>query len=225
MQSSNSGSKGLKIVAISSEPLELENLRKKKTGGNSGTRDSKTCRQLTDLPHGTPLLSASHKRKVYSDSIRQYFDGGLSKSPGRFGTGSFGHGKSNLVPSVSSQYSNIHSLFNRQGKCVGNRLSRLNANGKYEWRLHPKLFSWINQIWGPFSIDQFATMTNTQLPRYNSRFFDPKLEGIGSTTKLDSGKQFCQSTIPTHSTGHRTFETTKSSGNIDRYVNKLFEHD
>ena len=45
--------------------------------------------------HGTPLLFANHKRKVCSNSIRQYFNGGLSKSPGRFSTGSFGHDKSN----------------------------------------------------------------------------------------------------------------------------------
>lgn len=58
---------------------------------------------------------------------------------------------------------------------LADQLSRL--NGKYEWRLHPKLFNWINQIWGPHSINRFATMTNTQLSRYNSRSFDPKSEG------------------------------------------------
>jgi len=59
---------------------------------------------------------------------------------------------------------------------LADQLSRLNL--KYEWRLHPKLFKWINNMWGPHSIDRFATMTNTQLPRYNSRFFDPKSEGV-----------------------------------------------
>ena len=115
----NSSSRGLKIVAISSNTWNWNNLLK--NGGNLDFHRRVTHRlgsmdpgpasrrrleretpkhaiklQRADCSfHGTPLLFASHKRKVCSNSIRQYFNGGLSKSPGRFSTGSFGHDKSN----------------------------------------------------------------------------------------------------------------------------------
>jgi hypothetical protein len=59
---------------------------------------------------------------------------------------------------------------------LADRLSRLNLT--HEWRLHTKLFKWIDNIWGPHTVDRFATLTNTQLPRYNSRFYDPKSEAV-----------------------------------------------
>lgn len=55
-------------------------------------------------------------------------------------------------------------------------LSRL--PNKYEWKLHPNLFSYINKIWGPHSIDRFATLANTQLPVFNSRYAEPLTAGI-----------------------------------------------
>ena len=53
-------------------------------------------------------------------------------------------------------------------------LSRLNPST--EWSLHPTTFTQLEMRWGPHTVDRFATDKNHQLPRYNSRFYDPKAE-------------------------------------------------
>lgn len=63
------------------------------------------------------------------------------------------------------------------------RLSRL--SDKYEWALNPRIFRHINRVWGPHSIDRFATFTNSQLPVFNSRFWDPKTAGIDALAQID----------------------------------------
>ena len=46
--------------------------------------------------------------------------------------------------------------------------------------LHPALFRWLNRRLGPFSIDRFASNLNAQLPRFNTRFWEPNSEGINA---------------------------------------------
>jgi len=60
-------------------------------------------------------------------------------------------------------------------------LSRLNP--ATEWSLHPETFKQLEDLWGPHTVDRFATSNNTQLPRYNSRFFDPQAEATDAMTQ------------------------------------------
>jgi hypothetical protein len=39
-----------------------------------------------------------------------------------------------------------------------------------DWQLNPRIFTYLDSMWGPHSIDRFATHGNWQLPRYNSRW-------------------------------------------------------
>ena len=74
---------------------------------------------------------------------------------------------------------NIHlkaSYLAGRENTLADALSRLNP--RYEYKLHTALFHWLDRKWGPHTIDRCATMLNTQLPRYNSRFFDPKAEAV-----------------------------------------------
>ena len=41
------------------------------------------------------------------------------------------------------------------------------------WKLNPKVFLTLDQLWGPLTIDLFADRMNTQLPNYMSWFPDP----------------------------------------------------
>ena len=66
---------------------------------------------------------------------------------------------------------------------LADSLSRLNP--KYEWQLHPLLFKCIDSRWGPHTIDRFATMSNTQINRYNSRFADPFSQGVDALAQTD----------------------------------------
>lgn len=56
------------------------------------------------------------------------------------------------------------------------RLSRLPA--QYEWFMHPSLFAYIDSLFGPHTIDRFASILTRQITRYNSLFWDPETEGV-----------------------------------------------
>ena len=53
-------------------------------------------------------------------------------------------------------------------------LSRLHDNS--DWAVNPKIFRHLDKLYGPHSIDRFASMENRQLPRYNSKWRDPLCE-------------------------------------------------
>lgn len=50
---------------------------------------------------------------------------------------------------------------------TADRLSR-KVTDRTDWKLNPVLFEAIQQLWGPFTVDLFATALNTQLPRFVS---------------------------------------------------------
>jgi hypothetical protein len=45
-------------------------------------------------------------------------------------------------------------------------------------QLNPRLFTYLQVRWGPYSIDLFACMLNTQLPRFNVTWRDPQYEDV-----------------------------------------------
>ena len=47
-----------------------------------------------------------------------------------------------------------------------------------DWGISDILFNWLEELWGPHSIDRFANYLNTKLPRYNSRYWNPGSESI-----------------------------------------------
>jgi hypothetical protein len=69
---------------------------------------------------------------------------------------------------------------------LADQLSR--ASQKYSWMLHPKLFHHIDTLFGPHDIDRFASMTTTQLPRYNSLYHDPFTEGVDALAQTNWSK-------------------------------------
>ena len=66
-------------------------------------------------------------------------------------------------------------------------LSRLPLH--YEWKLHPALFSMIDNAWGYHTVDRFACLATTQLPRYNSRYHDPMSEGVDALAQQNWGSE------------------------------------
>jgi len=55
-----------------------------------------------------------------------------------------------------------------------------------DWQLNPKLFRYMDKLWGPHTIDRFASMENAMVPRYNSRWLDPRSEGVDSLRFSDA---------------------------------------
>lgn len=64
-------------------------------------------------------------------------------------------------------------------------LSRVQS--QYEWALHPRLFQYLDNVWGPHTIDRFASMNTTQTVKYNSRFLDPCCLGVDALYQSDWG--------------------------------------
>jgi hypothetical protein len=59
---------------------------------------------------------------------------------------------------------------------TADQASRMSLD-RHEWKVHPKIFNFLNRIWGPFQLDLFASRTNSQLPRYYAWKPDPFSEG------------------------------------------------
>ena len=62
-------------------------------------------------------------------------------------------------------------------------LSRISS--KYDWVVNPLIFKELDKRWGPHTIDRFAACHNAQLPRYNSRHWDPKSAGVDAMAQQD----------------------------------------
>ena len=63
------------------------------------------------------------------------------------------------------------------------QLSRMSST--YEWMLHPNLFRYLDRVWGPHQVDRFASFMTTQLPEYNSMFWDPLTHGVNALAQTD----------------------------------------
>ena len=57
-----------------------------------------------------------------------------------------------------------------------------------DWQLNPAVFSSLDALWGPHSVDRFATCDNTQLIRFNSRYWSPGTEAVDTFTVNWSGE-------------------------------------
>ena len=49
---------------------------------------------------------------------------------------------------------------------------------KGDWRLQRRWFLHLDSIWGPHTVDRFASRDNTHLPRFNTAWWDPQAEGL-----------------------------------------------
>ena len=47
-----------------------------------------------------------------------------------------------------------------------------------DWGTTSEFFIFMNQLWGPYTVDRFANYENTKLPRFNSRFWSPGCENV-----------------------------------------------
>ena len=82
--------------------------------------------------------------------------------------------------SVSSKIRIESEWIPREANQQADFLSRI--VDKDDWSLHPDLFQILDAKWGPHTIDRFASYFNTQLPRFNSRFWNPGVEAVDAFT-------------------------------------------
>ena len=51
-----------------------------------------------------------------------------------------------------------------------------------DYKLDPSVFRAIDQLWGPHTYDRFASMITTQLPRFSSKYMNPKCDSTDAFT-------------------------------------------
>ena len=51
-----------------------------------------------------------------------------------------------------------------------------------DWMLNPQVFEQLDTLWGPHTVDRFASCDNAQLPRFNSRCWNPGSEAVDAFT-------------------------------------------
>jgi len=56
------------------------------------------------------------------------------------------------------------------------------------YSLNPMVFEWFNSLWGPYTVDRFASVHNARITRFNSRFWTPGSEAIDTFTCDWSGE-------------------------------------
>ena len=64
----------------------------------------------------------------------------------------------------------------REENIIADELSRIVDYD--DWQLDPSIFVQIDSFWGPHSVDRFASDTNNQLERFNSRYAVPGSEAV-----------------------------------------------
>ena len=47
-----------------------------------------------------------------------------------------------------------------------------------DWAVNPRIFRYLDRLWGPHTVDRFASMENALLRRYNARWRDPYAEAV-----------------------------------------------
>ena len=68
----------------------------------------------------------------------------------------------------------------RNDNCVADELSRVEDATDY--MLDPKCFHYIDQLWGPHTVNRFASIKSKQLVRYCSRYRNPGCEASNAFT-------------------------------------------
>ena len=51
-----------------------------------------------------------------------------------------------------------------------------------DWQVNPSVFRMLDGLWGPHTVNRFASSTNTQLGRFNSKFWCPGTEAVDTST-------------------------------------------
>ena len=51
-----------------------------------------------------------------------------------------------------------------------------------DWLINPCVFAWLNSLWGPFTVDNFADHVNAKLPIFHSKFWCPGTSAVDTFT-------------------------------------------
>ncbi len=95
-----------------------------------------------------------------------------------------------LVPHLTRVVTRIHSFLLLESCCMqaqhipglenvlADALSRRTDRAESDWKLNPAVFQQLEEAFGPHHYDRFASHLNSQLPRFNSRYWDIGCSGV-----------------------------------------------
>lgn len=77
----------------------------------------------------------------------------------------------------------------RESNTLADALSKVDSSS--DWMLNQREFQVLQQRWGPFEVDLFASATNHLLPRYFSHFYTPSCAGVNAFTQVWPSTSWC----------------------------------
>ena len=81
----------------------------------------------------------------------------------------------------------------------------------------------MNKLWGPFTIDRFASSRNTKTPRFNSLYWNPGSEGVDLFCPgLGGGEQLVGAPCSPDRKVYFAFDCMQSSGYINCSILAIF---
>ena len=57
-----------------------------------------------------------------------------------------------------------------------------------DWGITDTFIEFIDDLWGPHSVDRFASVVNKKISRFNSLFWNPSFEAVDAFTQNWSGE-------------------------------------
>ena len=62
-----------------------------------------------------------------------------------------------------------------------------------DWSINPSVFRWLQAKWGPYMINRFASLYNTELARFNSKYASPGCSGVDAFTQnwINENNRLC----------------------------------
>ena len=83
-----------------------------------------------------------------------------------------------------------------------------------DWSISHTLFTQLEQLWGPHTVDRFANFQNCKIPRVYSRFWNLISQGVDAFTVQWSGENICTTNL-TNFQDYFAFKEYQSNGHPD----------
>ncbi len=117
-----------------------------------------------------------HSIQVLSDNITAYLNdmGGQILTMSALVQNVFVHCQAHQIELVAKYFAGKKNV-------LADRLSRIMTH--YEFALYPRLFHLLDSMWGPHTVDRFASEQFHQVPRYNSLYLDPGTEAVDALSQ------------------------------------------
>jgi hypothetical protein len=140
---------------------------------------------VAGCPIGFDVIRRHYRREISTIPMRQRGCSSLRKLPGWTQYRIDSYRQVDLEHCSRTQHTDISQTLSRFSQHFRHDVTTCDP---YEWRLNPRLFQFLDLMWGPHDVDRFASMITCQVSHYNSRFIDPLTSGVNALSQHNWGE-------------------------------------